>query len=143
MRFRCTHGTGYSLSFAGLLRVSISMFALLKCSTHMSFGGIRGRSFNQEVYRGLLILEGSGYLSTSPEETSLSSVDSNVPVLHEAYADKSGIRKFFYPECSDEFVEDLDQRPEMTSVICCRCCVDQADNVRGWLTRTPENPARG
>jgi len=57
-------------------------------------------------------------------------VESNVPVLHEAYADKSGIRKFFIR--NDRMSLLRDQRPEMTSVamyICCRCCGYQVDEA--------------
>ena len=61
----------------------------------MSFGGIGGRAFNQEVHRGFHILGGSDYLSTSLEETSVLPLDSNLPAAHEAYTDKSGNRKLF------------------------------------------------
>ena len=60
------------------------MFALLKLLTHMSFGGIGGRAFNQEVHRGFHILGGSGYLSISLEEMPVLPLDSNLPAAHEA-----------------------------------------------------------
>ena len=66
------------------------MFVLLKCSTHISFGGVDGRAFNREVHQGFLIL--GGHLSTSPGERSVSSADSNVPAARETYAVKSGNR---------------------------------------------------
>lgn len=66
----------------------------LRSTTHMSFGVIDGRAFNQEVPRRFLILGGSVYLSTSPEDMSVSSMDSNVSDVRKGYADKFGNRKF-------------------------------------------------
>lgn len=58
--------------------------------------------------RNSTFLQGSGYLYTSPEETSVSLLGSSVPVAYEAYADKSGNRNFFYPDGSEELVEARD-----------------------------------
>ena len=70
--------------------ISVGMFAHLKCSTRVSFGGVDGRAFNQEVHGGFLVL--GGHLSTSPEERSISSVDSSVPAARITYTDKNGKR---------------------------------------------------
>ena len=73
------------------------MFALLKCSTHISFGGIDGRAFNQEVHRGFLIFGGSGYLLTG--RIVCSYLDFNVP---RTKSDSN--QKFFTPDGSEELV---------------------------------------